>query len=140
MVASKQGDLATAKACLDQHLSLVRTMKDKNAESHACQQLGALANAAGDFAGATKYFEQARRVAQLAGSKGLSKTAAIKLGVAQGNMQFQQFMSDKAAGINARRGGRLVGAGSGVVAGRGSGGYSAAGAGGGAGAGGHGRR
>ena len=132
MVASQQGDLATAKACLDQHLSLVRAMKDKNAESHACQQLGTLANAAGDFAGAAKYFEQARRVAQQAGSKGLSKTAAIKLGVAQGNLHYQQFMSDKARTVSRHRGVRasaLQGAGSGVVASRGS----AAGSGGGSG-------
>lgn len=103
MVASRQRDLATAKACLDQHLTLVQGMKDKNAESHACQQLGALANASGDFAGATKYFEQARRVAQMAGARGLSKTAACKLGVAEGNMRLQQYMDTKARAVTATR-------------------------------------
>lgn len=96
MVAVRQGDLATAKACLDQHLSLVRGLKDRTAESNACQQLGALANASGDYEGASRYFEQARRVAAEAGAKGLYKAANCNLGVAVGNMKLEGYMKSVA--------------------------------------------
>lgn len=96
MVGVRQGDLATAKACLDQHLALVRGLKDRAAESNACQQLGALANATGDYAGASRYFEQARKVAAEAGAKGLYKAANCNLGVAKGNLRLEGYMRDVA--------------------------------------------
>ena len=55
----RQGDYATATACLDQHLQLVRSLRDRSAESLACYYLGVLSNAQGEYVQVTRYFAEA---------------------------------------------------------------------------------
>lgn len=82
----------TAKACLDQYLSLVRTLGDKVAEVEALQHLGHMAEATADFTSAGTYFKNARSAATRAGSLGTASTALCRLGVAVGMGRIDAVM------------------------------------------------
>ena len=64
LVGIRQGDYATATACLDQHLQL-NGLRDRSAESLACHYLGVLSNAYEEEAQATRYFTEAKRLAKI---------------------------------------------------------------------------
>jgi len=92
LVGIRQGDLATARACLDQHLQLVRSMRDPSAESSACQYLGLLSNMQGEFAQAARFFEEARDLATGTGETGMMKLASCSLGMASANLRLEEHM------------------------------------------------
>ena len=92
LVGIRQGDLATARACLDQHLQLVRSMRDPSAESSACQYLGLLSNMQGEFAQAARFFEEARDLALGTGETGMMKLASCSLGMASANLRLEEHM------------------------------------------------
>ena len=74
-------------ACLDQHLQLVRSLRDRSAESLACHYLGVLSNAQGEYA-QQRYFTEAKRLAKDSGETGIMKVAACNIGMANANMKL----------------------------------------------------
>lgn len=89
--------MATARACLGQHLQLARSLRDRSAEGLACQQLGLLANSQGDYEQALRFFGEARRIALALGEKGLLQQANCQLGIVEGNLKMRQQMETLAS-------------------------------------------
>ena len=103
LLGARQGDLVTAKACMDQHLQLVQSMHDASAEANAWLQLGLLANAETNFEQAARYFEQARSIAAQNGEQGTLKRANCNIGVARGNLRLREHMQELAAHAEAHK-------------------------------------
>jgi len=55
-------------------------------------QLGLLANKEGNFEGAARYFEQARRISLRTGEQGTLKRANCNIGIARGNLHMAEHM------------------------------------------------
>ncbi len=93
LVAARQGDRTTAKACFEQYLVLVRGLRDKAAESDGLAHLGRICADGGDYEGASRAFNAARKAAIEGGARGLVKVAEVGLGMAIGNMRMQGHMA-----------------------------------------------
>lgn len=94
LTSMQTGDLETARACMDKHLHLVRDLENPEAETLACHQLGQMANRYGSYEDATQYFEEARRIAQATGEKGMLKLINCNLGVTLGNMRIKEHIAE----------------------------------------------
>ncbi|ETW07020.1 hypothetical protein H310_03113 [Aphanomyces invadans] len=91
LLASRQGDLPTATACMDQHLQLIQSVQDRSAEVNAWMQLGFLATRDGAHDKAVRYFDQAYRLAQDLNEIGIMKQASCYLGIARGCLHAPTF-------------------------------------------------
>jgi len=93
MLAMRQGEVATGQACMEQHLELVQSLKDAQAESNAWLQLGGLYSMAGTHGQAVHAFESAVKLAEGHGEVGLLKRAICLSGVARGKLSMAQHMA-----------------------------------------------
>ncbi|OQR96152.1 hypothetical protein ACHHYP_16952 [Achlya hypogyna] len=89
LLASRQGDLPTARACMDQHLQLIQTVQDRSAEVNAWMQLGFLSNREHEHEKAARYFEQAYQLAKDLREIGVMKQASCYLGIARGCLHMK---------------------------------------------------
>lgn len=92
LLAMRQNDLATAKACMEQHLHLVQSLKDPSAEINAWTQLGHLANLDSDYEAAVSAYENASQIAEQEGEIGTLKRIICNIGVARGNAGLKGHM------------------------------------------------
>ena len=65
LVAMGQGDLQTARACLEQHIELVKAQRDHAAETSACQILGVVAQKQGEHTQAMRLLNEARELSKV---------------------------------------------------------------------------
>ncbi|OQR99921.1 hypothetical protein THRCLA_06335 [Thraustotheca clavata] len=93
LLASRQGDLATARACMDQHLQLIQTVQDRSAEVNAWMQLGFLSMREQEYEKASRYFEQAYELAKELNEIGVMKQASCYLGIARGCQRLPALFS-----------------------------------------------
>lgn len=93
-MVSRQVDLSAAKACTERQLQLARTLRDQHGKGDAFLQLGALAQSSGEWNEAQHYYEQALRVAEAHADTEGSNIATCNIGLTQGNMEFESFMSN----------------------------------------------
>ncbi|KAF0716545.1 Aste57867_2793 [Aphanomyces stellatus] len=91
LLASRQNDMATATACMDQHLQLIQSVQDRSAEVNAWMQLGFLATRELKHDKAARYFEQAYRLALDLNEIGMMKQASCYLGIARGSLHAPTF-------------------------------------------------
>ena len=82
----RQGDYATARPCMEQHLQLVQSLQDQGAEIHAYMQLGHLAMADKDYETALKSFTEAATIAEALQELGTLKRANCYVGIAKGSL------------------------------------------------------
>lgn len=61
--------------------------------------LGKLANQAGEFEDAAKYFEQARTLAMDTGNARLATNAKCMVGISRGNAQFEDYIASLASKV-----------------------------------------
>ena len=93
LVEQQHGDVEAARACMDEHLSLVQTLHDKTAETLALHKMGELASKTGDFDEAESFFRDSRAIAKKTNSEGLSKVAKVQMGIAGGNAKMKEEMA-----------------------------------------------
>ena len=89
---NKVADAATAKACTERRLQLARTLNDPQGKGDAYSQLGSLAQSSRAWGEATHHYEQALHVAEHHHDRHSSDLARCNVGLAQGNMMFEDFL------------------------------------------------
>ncbi|OWZ24773.1 hypothetical protein PHMEG_000130 [Phytophthora megakarya] len=92
LLASRQNDLETAVACMNQHLQLIQSVDDRPAETFAWIQLGHLASRQAEYEKAERAFDQAHRLAQELGDVGTVKQCSCYLGVARARLHMQSYV------------------------------------------------
>ena len=98
-LAIRQGDFATAKPCMEQHLQLVQSLKDFSAEINAWLQLGHLEKHEGNFEEAIHCYEQANHIAEQQGEIGTLKRVNCHIGMARGSLALNKHMEQLAASV-----------------------------------------
>ena len=84
----------------------MRSLRDRSAESLACHYLGVLSNAQGEYAQATRYFAEAKRLAKESGETGIMKVAACNMGMANANLKMNAHIKgviDEATSPNGKK-------------------------------------
>jgi len=100
MTGAQQGDVTTAKACVERHLQLARSMRDSKGQLGAHQHLGELAVRLQDYDKAADEFTSALSIAENDPLQGdAAKSAMCALGVARGDAQMEDFMQQLAGSI-----------------------------------------
>ena len=101
LVGKQAGDLETARACLDRYLQLTEALADTAGAVEAHQRLGDLATELGDVQSAGAHFESALSItaAQPDAQAALNATK-IEIGLAQGNMEFSDWMMTAVNGLS----------------------------------------
>jgi tetratricopeptide (TPR) repeat protein len=93
LLAMRRDNLDTAKACMEQHLQLVQSLKDNAAETNAWRVLGDLLEAMGDHAGAVDAYGNSARIAEMNSELGSLKRVNCLIGVAKGNASLAEHMA-----------------------------------------------
>ena len=84
--AWRQGELDTARACFEQHLSLTRNVQDASAEMLALEQLGHVLMAQGEVANAAEVYAQAAQLAEENNQLGILKVCLCVCACAFGSL------------------------------------------------------
>merc|ERR1719440_1014479 len=93
LVGKQAGDLETARACLDRYLQLSEALSDAVGAVEAHHRLGDLASELGDLQGAGSHFESALTITATQPDQQAALTQTkIEIGLAQGNLEFSQWM------------------------------------------------
>ena len=79
LAAWRQGELDTARACFEQHLSLTRNVQDATAEMYALELLGHVLMAQREFEGAAEVYEQAAQLADENNRMGILKVSLVSM-------------------------------------------------------------
>mmetsp|Transcript_28643 Transcript_28643/g.37537 ORF Transcript_28643/g.37537 Transcript_28643/m.37537 type:complete len:424 (-) Transcript_28643:254-1525(-) len=95
LLAMRQGDAETARACLEQHLQLVQGLRDVAAEVNAWTQMGNLATIQNDHGEAARCFGKAADICEINGEISTLKRLNCMIGIARGNMQMEAFMAER---------------------------------------------
>lgn len=94
-LASKHsGDVVTARANMDRHLQLAGDLQDPRETIDAYQELGQLASQQGDFEEAGRCYQHAIEISRQCGEEDDANLAKCALGVATGNLKFDEYISD----------------------------------------------
>lgn len=91
-VGTHAGDLNTAKACMERHLSLSETLQDHHGGTDAVQELAFLAVREGDSGKAVQLFDAARTKAKATGQHSVSRKASVHIGITAGSAKYDEFM------------------------------------------------
>jgi tetratricopeptide (TPR) repeat protein len=91
LLALSKGDHQTARTCLEQHLQLVQTLQDVEAEVNAWKLLAKAAAAQDDNASVIEYLEHARRVAHRESYPSELRRIHCQIGVAKGSHTIQAY-------------------------------------------------
>jgi len=83
LLALRNKEYDTAKACLDQHLQLAKTLDDYAAELNAWMLIGSLESARQDYEASASAYENAAQVAERHGEMGLLKRIFCEIGISR---------------------------------------------------------
>jgi Tfp pilus assembly protein PilF len=98
---TKQGDLSTARVCVERHLELSTNLHDSNSTCEAYEQLGLLACRRGDFSAAAENFLLALDVAVKEKNQVRAKQMRCRVGYAMGMMKMEETMKGTASAMGA---------------------------------------
>eukprot|EP00667_Euglena_gracilis_P007274 EG_transcript_7344 len=113
LMGRSQGDLNTAKVCMERHLALAQTLSDESAAVQANEQLGLLAMEKGDWLEAQALLTQALELAAKQGHQRKANDLRSLVGVVAGHLKLEEHFRLLAKNMGAKmekRGRRAVAA------------------------------
>jgi hypothetical protein len=91
MLAVMKNDIPTARTCFEQHLQLVQTLSDAEAEVCAWKALAHVCSVESKHGEALEYLEQARNIAHKNHFTNELRTIHCLIGVARGMLDFNSY-------------------------------------------------
>eukprot|EP00668_Euglena_longa_P014501 GGOE01018491.1.p1 GENE.GGOE01018491.1~~GGOE01018491.1.p1 ORF type:complete len:477 (+),score=142.53 GGOE01018491.1:72-1502(+) len=102
LMGRSQGDLNTAKVCMERHLALAQTLSDETAAVQANEQLGLLAMEKGDWVEAQALLSQALDLAAKQGHQRKANDLRSLVGVVVGNLKLEEHFRLLAKNMGAK--------------------------------------
>lgn len=98
-LGKESGDLLTAQACIERHLTLSESMKDGKSTTDAYHQLGQLANERGNTENAVKMLSKARQIATINNDQTKANQIKCSIGIIEGNAKFEAYLKNLSESI-----------------------------------------
>jgi tetratricopeptide (TPR) repeat protein len=102
LMGRSQGDLNTAKVCMERHLELAHTLSDETAAVQANEQLGLLAVEKGEWNEAAKLLTQAMDLSSRQNDQRKSNELKGLIGVVTGNLKMEEHIRTLARNMGAK--------------------------------------
>jgi tetratricopeptide (TPR) repeat protein len=100
MLALAKQDLTTARTCFEQHLQLVQTLADAEAEVNAWILLAKLSYSEQNFHNASEHLEQARKIAEKERFMNELRRIHCMIGFYRGSGGFSDHVDQLLAGLD----------------------------------------
>lgn len=102
LMGRSQGDLSTAKVCMERHLELAHTLSDDTAATQANEQLGLLAVEKGEWMEASRLLTQAMDLCCKHNDQRKANELKGLIGVVNGNLKMEEHVRTLARNMGAK--------------------------------------